>query len=137
MTTLRRQHRGECEAKVVLEALRGERTLHAIAADSGVHPLQITQGKQVALEGLPTLLSRRRGTKPREEAALQAAFVPADRAVKSRAGLAEKHVGPLDWHVVTVNGRGRSAPWICCCANEKARKQWTKPSLTTSDVFSR
>jgi transposase-like protein len=64
MTTLQRQHRGECKAKVVLEALRGERTLNEIAADSGVHPLPMTQWKKVALEGLPTLLSRRRGRKP-------------------------------------------------------------------------
>ena len=39
MTTLRRQHRGEFKAKVVLEALQGERTSNESAADSGVHPL--------------------------------------------------------------------------------------------------
>ena len=55
MTTSRRQHRGEFKAKVVPEALRGERTIHEIAGEYGVHPLQMTQGKQVALEGLPTL----------------------------------------------------------------------------------
>jgi len=94
MTTLRRQHSGEFKAKVVLEALRGERTLNEIAADYGVHPLQITQWKKVALEGLPTRLSSRRGTKHKEEEALTAALVPADRAVKGRAGLAEKKSGP-------------------------------------------
>ncbi len=73
MTTLRRQHRGELKAKVVLEALRGERTLNEIAADDGVHPLQITPGKQVALEGLPTRLSSRRGTQHQAAAALTAA----------------------------------------------------------------
>jgi transposase-like protein len=33
MTMQRRQHSGEFKAKVVLEALRGERTLNEIAAD--------------------------------------------------------------------------------------------------------
>ena len=74
MTMQRRQHRGEFKAKVVLEALRGERTMNEIAADSGVHPLQITQWKKVALEGLPTLLSSRRSTKHREEEVLKAAL---------------------------------------------------------------
>jgi transposase-like protein len=48
MTMQRRQHRGEFKAKVGLEALRGERTLNEIAADYGVHPLQMTQWKKVA-----------------------------------------------------------------------------------------
>ena len=74
MTKLRRQHSGELKAKVVLEALRGERTLNEIAEDYGVHPLQITQWKKVALEGLPTLLSSRQGTKQKEAAALTAAL---------------------------------------------------------------
>ena len=74
MTTSRRQHSGEFKAKVVLEALRGERTINEIAGEYGVHPLQITQWKKVALEGLPTLLSSRRGTKSKEEEALKASF---------------------------------------------------------------
>jgi transposase-like protein len=74
MTMQRRQHSGEFKAKVVLEALRGERTIHEIAADCGVHPLQITQWKKVALEALPQLLSSRRRTKPKEEEALKAAL---------------------------------------------------------------
>jgi putative transposase len=74
MTMPRRQHSGELKAKVVLEALRGERTINELAAEYGVHPIQITQWKKVALEGLPQLLSSRRGTKPKEEEALKAAL---------------------------------------------------------------
>ena len=65
MTIQRQRHSGEFKAKVVLEALRGERTMNEIAADYGVHPLQITQWKKVELEALPQLLSRRRGPSPR------------------------------------------------------------------------
>jgi transposase len=48
--TMRRQHRAEFKAKVALEALRGERTIHALAAEYGVHPVQITQWKKIVLE---------------------------------------------------------------------------------------
>jgi len=53
MTIQRRQHSGAFKAKIALEAIRGERTVNEIAADYGVHPVQITQWKRVALEALP------------------------------------------------------------------------------------
>jgi transposase-like protein len=48
MTMQRRQQSGEFKAQVVLEALRGERTLNAMAAHDGVHPLQMTPWQKVA-----------------------------------------------------------------------------------------
>ena len=73
MSMPRRQHRGEFQAQVVLEALRGERTINELAAEYGVHPMQITQWKRVALEELPKVLSSRRGAKSKAEEALKAA----------------------------------------------------------------
>ena len=95
MTMSRRQHSGELKAKVVLEALRGERTSNELAAEYGVHPMQITQWKRVALEELPKVLSNRRGTTSKDEEALKAALVPTDRPVERGVGLAEKKVGHL------------------------------------------
>ena len=87
MTRQRRQHRAEVKAKVALEAIRGERTIHELAAPYGVHPVHITQWKNVILEEVPTRFSSRRGGKPKEEEALQAAL--------------SQHIGPLkverDW----------------------------------------
>ena len=94
MTIPRRQHSGEFKAKVVLEALRGERTIHEIAADYGVHPLQITQWKKVALEGLPKLLSSRRRSKEKEEEALQAALYQPIGQLKVELDWLKKKVGP-------------------------------------------
>ena len=75
MTMQRRQHSGEFKAKVVLEALRGERTLNEIAADYGVHPLQMTQWKKVALRRVADHCCQAdEGTKPKEEEALKAAL---------------------------------------------------------------
>ena len=74
MTIQRRQHSGAFKANVALEAIRGERTVNAMAADDGVHPVQITQGKRVALDALPDIFSRRRGATHTEEETCKAAF---------------------------------------------------------------
>ena len=92
MTTLRRQHRGEFKAKVVLEALRGERTINEIAtrlwgASLADHPLE--EGGPRG--GLPTLLSSRRRAKHKAEDALQAALYQQIGQLKVELGLAEKN----------------------------------------------
>jgi transposase-like protein len=93
MTMPRRQHSGEFKAKVVLEALRGERTINELAAEYGVHPIQITQWKKIVLEGLPRLLSSRRGTKPKEEEALKAALYQQIGQLKVELDWLKKKVG--------------------------------------------
>ena len=95
MTMLRRQHSGELKAKVVLEALRGQRTLNELAAEYGVHPVQITQWKKVALEELPQLLSNRRGSKSKDEEALQAALYQQIGQLKVELDWLKKKVGHL------------------------------------------
>jgi len=89
----RRQHSGEFKAKVVLEALRGERTLNELAGQYGVHPVQITQWKKVVLEELPRLLSRRRGGKSKDEEALQAALYQQIGQLKVELDWLKKKVG--------------------------------------------
>jgi transposase-like protein len=95
MTMSRRQHRGEFQAKVVREALRGERTIHELAAEDGVHPMQITQWKKVAVEELPKRLSSRRGTKPKDEEALKAALYHQLGQLKVELDWRKKKVGHL------------------------------------------
>ena len=74
MTMQRRQHSAEFKARVALEAIRGERTINELAAEYGVHPVQITQWKKVVLDEVPKLFSSRRGSKNKEEEALKAAL---------------------------------------------------------------
>jgi transposase-like protein len=95
MATQRRQHSGAFKAKVVLEALRGERTINEIAADYGVHPLPLTPWKKVALEGLPSLWSSRRGTKSKAEEALTAALYQQIGQLKVELDGLKKKVGHL------------------------------------------
>ena len=52
MGTVRRRHSSEFKAKVALEALKGQKTLNELATEFGVHPMQISQWKRQAQEGL-------------------------------------------------------------------------------------
>jgi putative transposase len=51
--TRRRQHSGEFKAKVVVQALKGAKTVNEIASTYGVHPVQVAQWKRQALDELP------------------------------------------------------------------------------------
>jgi transposase len=70
----RRQPSGEFKAKVVLEALRGARPIQELAAEYGVHPLQITPWQRVALAEWPEVVSNRRGPTSTDEEAFTAAL---------------------------------------------------------------
>lgn len=47
----RRRHSSEFKAKVATEALKGQKTLNELAAEFGVHPVQIAQWKRQLAEG--------------------------------------------------------------------------------------
>ena len=93
MTMKRRQHSGVFKAKVALEAIRGERTVNAMAADYGVHPVQITHWKKVALEALPQIFSSRRQAKHKEEELLKAALYQQIGQLKVELDWLKKKVG--------------------------------------------
>jgi len=92
---MRRQHSAEFKAKVALEALRGERTIHELAAEYGVHPVHITQWKKVVLEEGPQRFSNRRGAKAKEEEALKAALYQQIGPWKVELDWLKKKVGDL------------------------------------------
>ena len=93
--TVRRQHSAEFKARVALEALRGERTINELAAEYGVHPVQITQWKKVVLDEVPQLFSRRRGAKAKAEEALKAALDQQIGQLKVELDWLKKKVGHL------------------------------------------
>lgn len=51
----RRIHDAAFKTKVVLEALKGVKTLAQLSSDFGVHAQQITDWKRPVLDGIPTL----------------------------------------------------------------------------------
>jgi transposase len=66
MSQKRRQHSGECKARVALAAIRGEKTVNALASEYGVHPVQISQWKRAVQDEGPRILSSRRGRREQE-----------------------------------------------------------------------
>lgn len=54
----RRQYSTKFQAKVALEAIRGDKTLSQIASANKIHPNQVSKWKARALEGLPSLFER-------------------------------------------------------------------------------
>jgi transposase len=64
MSKKRRQHNPEFKAKIALEALKGVEPVHAIAAKHEIHPVQVSQWKEMAAR-LPEVFAR----KPDAEAA--------------------------------------------------------------------
>ena len=55
--TTRRRFTSEFKARVVLEALRGDKTVQEIAAKHQVHPNQVSAWKRQAIEGLSEVFS--------------------------------------------------------------------------------
>ena len=70
----RRLHSPEFKARVVLAALRGDRTLGELASTFGVHPIQITQWKKQVVSALPEVFGTRRDREAEDHEAIKAAL---------------------------------------------------------------
>jgi transposase-like protein len=86
----RRQHSGEFKARVVVQALKGAKTVNEIASRYGVHPVQVAQWKRQALDELPHVFGDGRARGIRECRRGAGAAVRADRAVEGGVGVGEK-----------------------------------------------
>ena len=71
MTGKRRRHGAKFKARVVLEALKGEKSINDLAGLYQVHPSQIAAWKKHVLEGLPELFSNHRAKDRKAEEALK------------------------------------------------------------------
>ena len=58
MSKTRRNHAPQFKAKVALEALAGEKTIHEIAAKHQVHPNQVTQWRRQLIDQAATLFGK-------------------------------------------------------------------------------
>jgi transposase-like protein len=70
----RKRYSADLKARVALEAIKGQKTAHEIAAEYGVHPTQIAQWKKQALDGLPDLFSTQASKQEKSEEALIASL---------------------------------------------------------------
>ena len=62
---------GAFKARVVLEVLRGEKTLSEIASEYEIHPNQIVTWKKQVLNVLPDVLSRKTKNSEKQEEEMQ------------------------------------------------------------------
>lgn len=68
MSTIRNRRSPEFKAKVALEALRERRTVNEIASEMEIHPVQVSQWKKVAAEGLSELFAKAKKAEAATEA---------------------------------------------------------------------
>jgi putative transposase len=100
MGTVRKCDSGAFKANVAVEALKGLKTLNALAAECGVPPVQIAQWKKHALEGMPSLFERAlfERTADRKSPADEARLAQLEQEIGSRrsgAGDREQEIGQL------------------------------------------
>jgi transposase-like protein len=55
---MRKQHSAAFKADLIVEVLKEEKTIAQLAAEHGVHPVQISQWKAAALKGLPAVFEK-------------------------------------------------------------------------------
>ena len=61
MKRKRRNHSAEFKARVAMEALKGVKPVHEIAAEYEVHPVQVSQWKKTLQEKVSDLFERSNG----------------------------------------------------------------------------
>ena len=94
-TTKRRRHSAEFKAKVVLAALREDKTQSQLASEFGIHPLQITQWKKVVLESLPEIFGAHRARTVAEQEELERQLYERIGRLETELSWLKKKVGPL------------------------------------------
>lgn len=94
-TTKRRRHSAEFKAKVVLAALREDKTQSQLASELGVHPLQITQWKKVVLQAMPEIFGLKRERSVLEQEELERQLYERIGRLETELNWLKKKVGPL------------------------------------------
>jgi transposase len=59
MTKKRRTHSPEFKARIALEALKGIKPIHEIAAENEIHPVQVSQWKKELQERMGEIFERK------------------------------------------------------------------------------
>ena len=70
MTISRKKHSTHTKVKVVLEALKGEKTTAELTAKYGIHSTQINNWKKAAIEAIPEAFSSHRKRQEDDQQAL-------------------------------------------------------------------
>ena len=96
MTTTRKQHSPQFKARVVIEVIRGHKTLSQLASQFKVHPIQIAKWRKAALEQMPELFVDGRTRKARTGEADNNALFEEIGRLKVELDWLKNKVGMLD-----------------------------------------
>jgi transposase-like protein len=88
---LRNHYSAEFKANIVQQILREEKSVAQLAAEHGIHPHQLYQWRDIALQGLPTLFS---GQSAKEQAEREAAHAQKVHELYAQIG---KLTTQLEW----------------------------------------
>lgn len=91
----RRRHSAEFKVKVVLAALREDKTQSQLASEFGIHPLQISAWKKQAVETMPENFGARRERTAAEQAELEQRLYERIGRLETELDWLKKKVGPL------------------------------------------
>jgi transposase-like protein len=91
----RRRHSAEFKVKVVLAALREDKTQSQLASQFGIHPLQITAWKKQAVQTMPESFGARRQRTAAEQAELEGRLYEKIGRLETELDWLKKKVGPL------------------------------------------
>lgn len=94
MAGLRKQYSNEFKVRVVLEAIKGQKTANEIASEYGVHPTQIAQWKKQALDELPNVFARPGAERGKSEEALIASLYQQIGQLKVEVDFLKKRHAP-------------------------------------------
>ena len=94
--TTRKQRSPQFKARVVIEAIRGQKTLSQLASQFKVHPIQIAKWRKAALEQMPELFVDGRTRKLRSGETDNNALYEEIGRLKVELDWLKKKVGMLD-----------------------------------------
>ena len=86
--------------------MKERKTVNELAAESGIHPTQISQWKRPLREGLPDLFFSRRGQGAREEQALPGELYQEIGRLKMELEWLKKKATPFDHRKARTDGAG-------------------------------
>lgn len=91
---MKKQYTPNEKAQLVLEAIRGEKTINEIASENGIHPNMLSRWKREAEAGLPSLFennaAKERKLREEHEAELQELYAKIGKLTTQNEWLKKK-----------------------------------------------
>lgn len=91
----RRRHSADFKVRVVVAALREDKTQSQLAAEFGIHPLQISAWKKQAVEVLPEVFGSKAARTASEQSEIERSLYEKIGRLETQLDWLKKKLGPL------------------------------------------